>query len=168
MPPQSRTCAAITSELYSMMSPRSTGSPIGLSSVPVGKMATRGWRATTTSWCPQPATAPRSNGRSVWPAGSTSWVATISSPIGRTFFHGGTAARMRMATGWRFSAEIPPPPSSGSVSSILITAFAQSGSGSPVSTYCVCSPYASVFGAVKIAPSVSCARTANPSIAEAW
>ena len=85
--------------------------------------------------CPLAASAPRSTGRSVCPAGSTSSVATISSPIGRTCVQGGSAARRRIAYGWRGSA---------AGRAVLVqrlrrfqsgtTALAQSGSGSPVST----------------------------------
>ena len=43
------TCAAITSELYSRISPAFRSEPSGTSSLPVGRMATRGLRATFTS-----------------------------------------------------------------------------------------------------------------------
>ena len=56
----------------------------------------------------------------------------------RSTVHGATAARIRMVFGLRISFVICPFSSSDSTFSIGMTAFAQSGSGSPVSTYCAC------------------------------
>ncbi len=170
-PPQLSTCAASTSELYSMMWPGG-GSPAsaGTSSEPVGMMATRGRRMTRTVAWPAPASAPRSTGRRRWLAGSTSSVATMSSPIARTWCHGGRAARSSM----------PARPSSsgtGWTCSIMTTALAHAGSGWPVLTgragakeassdapfapaSLLISMSANLTGATSLAPTVSSARTA--------
>ena len=96
-------------------------------SLPVGMTATRGLRRTLTLACPLPASAPRSTGLSVWLAGSTSSLATMSSPIGLMALQGATLARISMA--WVPSGSLTP-----CTCSIMMTASAQQGMASPVST----------------------------------
>ncbi len=162
-PPQVSTWAARTRELYSMISPGRGWLPGGTSSVPVGRMATRGFRRTRTSLYPHPAIAPRSTGRSRCPAGRTSWVAIISSPIARTCSQGADGARRRMAP----ADPSAPLAASGSTCSLGTTASAQAGIGSPVSTRRAALPKASVTGSLSLAPSVASLRIAYPSIAAA-
>jgi hypothetical protein len=51
--------------------------------------------------------------------------------------------------------------------SIMTTASYPGGMGSPVSTQTICEPTARLTGEVSVAPLVSAARTAIPSMAEA-
>ena len=155
--PHSVAVAASMVELKSMMAPGAGVVPTGTSSLPVGMIATRGRRRTSTSWWPAAAIAPRSIGRRRCPAGATSSVATMSSPIGRTCCHGATAARISIVPSrWSW------------MSSIITTASISGGIGSPVSTHVASGPIRSGLGEVSDAPTVAAARTAAPSIAAAW
>ena len=91
--PASRACAASISELVSGISPGRRSLPIGRISSPVGTTTTRGARRTSSSTTPAAALAAASTGRSRCPSGSSSSVALMSSPIVRTCWYGGTAAR---------------------------------------------------------------------------
>ena len=155
-PPHSVTCPASISELYSTMSPLPGAAVGGTSSLPVGMIATRGRRRTGSEVTPPAAAAPTSSGRMVWFSGSTSSVATMSSPMGRTCCQGAAGAMISMS-----------PPASW-ITSRMITASKPSGMGSPVSTQTACGPTRSRMGAVSMARTVSAARTAAPSMAAAW
>ena len=82
--PSSRACAASMRELVSRISPGAGSVPMGRISSPVGTMTTTGARRTASSTAPAAAAAATSTGRSRWPAGSSSSVALMSSPIERT------------------------------------------------------------------------------------
>src|SRR4051794_32174417 len=66
-PPHSVTWPASISELKSMMSPGLTFVPGSTSSLPVGKIATRGFRRTSRYGWPHAAAAPRSTGLRILP-----------------------------------------------------------------------------------------------------
>ena len=157
-PPHWRTRAARISELNSGMSPGFRGAPMGASSSPVGIIVTRGRRRTGTVVRPAAAQAPRSAGVMRWFSGSTNSVATMSSPSGRTCCHGATGSDTRTVAG-----------SAGSrcTCSIITTASMPNGMGSPVSTHTAWLPTAKAVGRVSVAPTVSAARTAMPSMAAA-
>jgi hypothetical protein len=141
--------------LVSGISPAARGTPTGRISSPVGTRTTRGARRTSTAVTPAEAAAARSNGRSRWPEGSKSSPAATSSPIDRTWVHGAVAARSSASP-----AEVR------CTSSRMTTASRPGGIGSPVSTTSK-SPTASSSGRLSVAPKVSAARTAMPSMAAA-
>ena len=157
-PPHWRIRAARIRELNSGMSPGLRGAPMGVNSSPVGIIVTRGRRRTGTAVRPAAAQAPRSAGVMRWFSGSTNSVATISSPSGRTCCQGATGSDTRTVPG-----------SAGSrcTCSIITTASIPIGMGSPVSTQTAWLPTSSATGRVSVAPTVSDARTAMPSIAAA-
>jgi len=72
-------------------------SPTFTNSEPVGKIDTTGFFTTSTRVWPHAAIAPKSTGIKTRFAGRTNSVATISSPIGRIFAHGGKEFRIRIA-----------------------------------------------------------------------
>ena len=139
-----------------MISPGLGDWPIGVSSLPVGMIATFGGTRTETSVSPAAAHAARSCGRSLWLCGSTSSAAAMSSPNARTCWYGDTGAYISIVS-----------ESVSCTSSTMITASASLGIGSPVSTQTAWSPTDSFRGLVSDAPTVSAARTATPSMAEA-
>ena len=150
--PTSRACAASISELVSTSSPGAGSEPSGRTSSPVGITMTCGARRTVSVVWPAAPAAARSTGRSRWPSGSSSSVALTSSPIVRTCCHGAAAARTSGTSSSQCSC------------SRMTTASQPSGSASPVSTM---RKAAILRGAVSVAPKVSAARTAMPSIAAA-
>jgi hypothetical protein len=150
--PVSRACAASISEFVSTSSPGPGSAPSGRTSSPVGMTTTWGARRTRSAVWPAAPAAARSTGRRRWPSGSSSSVALTSSPIVRTCCHGATAARTSGV------------PSSQWTCSRITTASQPSGSASPVSTT---AKRPTARGAVSVAPNVSAARTAMPSIAAA-
>ena len=103
-----------------------------------------------------------SAGRRTWASGTTISVATTSSPMGRTCCQGATAAMIsqRWPAAW--------PPSLRLTFSTITTASMPEGRGSPVSTQRAWGPNWRLTGVVSEAPKVSTARTATPSMAEAW
>jgi hypothetical protein len=139
-------------ELVSGISPGPSSTPMGRISSPVGTTTTVGCRRTSRSVTPAAAHAAASMGRSRWPSGSRSSAALMSSPIERTCWYGGTAARISARSASRCT------------SSRMITASYPGGIGSPVSTTANAAP-ASTIGRVSEAPTVSSARTAIPSMA---
>ena len=117
-------------------------------------MPTTGLASTSTSSTPAASMAPMAAGEmGVWPGRSIS-PAQMSSPIWRTCCQGAAA--------WRITAW----PCVNTTSSTMMTASRPSGRGSPVSTSVYCSGERDT-GVVSLAPKVSAARTAMPSMAQA-
>ena len=147
-------------------------SPGVTSSSPVEKMATRGLRHTKTSARPIAAREPISRELKIWPARNRVSPRAMSPPATATDCPGGT--------GRRTSTSNSAPRSSVSVSSIMTMASAPRGSIPPVAMI-VAVPSATVSrgstpgvniselrrstrGCSLVAPAVSAARTAKPSM----
>ena len=141
-------------ELNSSTSPGWGWSVGGTTSSPVGMIPTTGRVNTSTASTPPAIMAPMAAGvTGVWVGRSIS-PAHTSSPICRMCCQGAAAS-------WR-TAFSP----SHSTSSIITTASFPSGRGSPVSTTVNCVG-SRVTGVVSVAPKVSAAATAMPSMAQA-
>ena len=145
-----------SSELNSTMSPGLTFVPGSTSSVPVGKTATA-VAADLEVRCGR--TRPARPGRPASAAclsGSTSSVATMSSPIARTCCHGATGAMI----------SIPPRRSSWTCSTMM-TAFMPAAAGRRCRPTRRAGRRAAGSAPSRLAPLVSSARTATPSMAAA-
>jgi hypothetical protein len=132
------------------------GSSAATSSSPVGITATRGRRWTGTAVTPDERSAATSGGPISRPPGRTISLAARSSPASRMCCHGLAASTNSAA-----------PSGSQRTSSIITTASNGSGIGSPVSTT-VNASGVNWTGRVSAAWNVWAARTARPSIADAW
>ena len=153
--PHSLSIAEKIEELNSIISPGLGSAHGGTISSPVGIIATRGLLKTSTLRTPPAISAPTAAGVIFVYDGSIISPAHISSPICRTFFHGAAGA-------WIVTL----PSGSCTSSSTIITASQPSGRGSPVSTTVKLS-MPSVTGVVSVAPKLSLAARAIPSIAQA-
>ena len=140
-------------ELNSRMSPGLGLAQGGMISSPVGMMPTTGRRMTSSSSTPPAIMAPMAAGLTSMKPGRIISPAQISSPIWRMCCQGAAAAWMVML-----------PSSFFTMSSTMMTASQPSGIGSPVSTTANCSGV-SVLGVVSVAPKLSAAWIATPSMA---
>ena len=140
-------------ELNSIILPGFGSSVGGIISSPVGIMPTVGRRITLTFITPPASIAPITAGVISVYDGSIISPAHISSPICLICCHGAAGAVI-----------LAEPSSPYITSSIIITASQSSGTGSPVSTTVNPSLFSST-GAVSVAPKVSSALIAMPSMA---
>ena len=151
--PHWRTIAEKMEPLNSRMSPGLGSVQGGMISSPVGMIPTTGLRITRSSKTPPAIMAPMAAGVTVICPGRIISPAHTSSPIWRICCHGAAAAWMVMEPSSFFTR-----------SSTMITASRPSGTGSPVSRTVNCSG-CRVTGVVSVAPKVSLAQTATPSMA---
>ena len=122
-------------------------------SSPVGIIATRGFLKTSSSSTPPAMSAPTADGVIRVYEGRIISPAHMSSPIWRMCCHGAAGA-------WIVTL----PSGLCTSSSTIMTASQPAGIGSPVSTTVNC-PAASVTGVVSVAPKLSFAFIAMPSMA---
>ena len=140
-------------ELNSRMSPGFGSAQGGTISSPVGMMPTTGFASTSASSTPPAIRAPMAAGVISMKLGRIISPAQISSPIWRMCCQGAAGA-------WIVTL----PSSFLTSSSTMMTASQPSGMGSPVSTSVNC-PGRSVTGVVSVAPKLSRAKSAMPSMA---